>query len=255
MRRSGRRRYAQILPKIFSEAQRCERDANSSQVKYLYKDLVRAIHSATKTILVHFHYCLKAQIPFQPGFDWNSPGARRMAALDQDQLDFMEDYTRVVHQKSMWFDNPSMDTTNLCQLRNFAPSGTAMHMIQNTGLSASCLNRTGNRGTPWNMHLQHELRLLVGTSPVAPLLGLRALREHQWFLGNSTQRKLSATANAAHTHLRKTGRRRTIAHRAVGATQQPLVRSISTLIGLRQQCVSLCNMQKLICNVHMFSQS
>lgn len=103
------------------------------QVKYLYVELVRAMHSTTKTILAHFHYGLKGQIPFQQDFDWKGSAVRRMADLDQDQVDFMQDYTRIIQQKSMLSRIHPSPRLILCQLKHFVPSIKATNMMQNTG--------------------------------------------------------------------------------------------------------------------------
>lgn len=67
------------------------------KVRYIYMHLVRAIQSGSKTILAHFHYCLKGQAPFDREFDWMSPVYQNMAQLDKEQLQFMQEYVKLVH--------------------------------------------------------------------------------------------------------------------------------------------------------------
>ena len=69
------------------------------QVRFLDMPLVRATQSSAKTILSHFHYCLKGQQPFRKEFDWTSAKTRRMARLDAEQSNFMAAYRDRVSQK------------------------------------------------------------------------------------------------------------------------------------------------------------
>ena len=47
---------------------------------------INATQSGSKTLLAHFHYVCKGNVPFQPGFDWTSETAQTMAQLDADQM-------------------------------------------------------------------------------------------------------------------------------------------------------------------------
>jgi hypothetical protein len=53
---------------------------------------INATQSRSKSLLAHFHYICKGNMPFQPGFDWASASALKMAQLDRDQVAFMEDF-------------------------------------------------------------------------------------------------------------------------------------------------------------------
>jgi hypothetical protein len=61
--------------------------------------IIRAIHSGAKTILAYFHYNCKGQRPFSPDFNWDSPGAKRMAQLDDKQIRFLKQYQDLVQRK------------------------------------------------------------------------------------------------------------------------------------------------------------
>ena len=61
--------------------------------------IIRAIHSGAKTILAYFHYCCKGQMPFSPDFNWDSPGVKRMAQLDDEQIRFLRQYQDLVQQR------------------------------------------------------------------------------------------------------------------------------------------------------------
>jgi hypothetical protein len=56
-------------------------------------------HSGAKTILAHFHYCIKGQYPCQEAFDWISAASHRMAALDKEQVQFMQHCGHLVRNR------------------------------------------------------------------------------------------------------------------------------------------------------------
>ncbi len=64
--------------------------------------IIRAIHSGAKKILAHFHFCCKGQQPFAPESNWDSPGMKQMAQLDDEQIDFLKQYQRLVLQKGVY---------------------------------------------------------------------------------------------------------------------------------------------------------
>ena len=57
-----------------------------------------AINCGAKIILAHFHYCCKGQQPFQQDFDWSSEKTRKMAHLNEEQVEFMKSYRDLVLQ-------------------------------------------------------------------------------------------------------------------------------------------------------------
>ncbi|EPS36610.1 hypothetical protein H072_9850 [Dactylellina haptotyla CBS 200.50] len=69
-------------------------------LRYMDMQIIRAIHSAAKTILTYFHYCCKGQHPFQPDFDWKSEQTRNMAGLDREQVAFMETLTANIRRRA-----------------------------------------------------------------------------------------------------------------------------------------------------------
>lgn len=72
-----------------------------TQVLYLDMPLIRGIHSGAKAILAHFHYSCKGNVPFAPGFDWNSKQSRKMANLNHEQVQFMIRLRVLAQQKSI----------------------------------------------------------------------------------------------------------------------------------------------------------
>jgi hypothetical protein len=62
-------------------------------------NLVRGALSGSKTLLAHFHYVCKGNFPFQSNFDWEAKNHKRMAQLDANQLEFVQEYAKQVQQK------------------------------------------------------------------------------------------------------------------------------------------------------------
>jgi hypothetical protein len=62
--------------------------------------LLRATHSGAKTLLAHFHYICKGNMPWQVDFDWDSPTVRKMAELDNEQINILKEHATKVGQKS-----------------------------------------------------------------------------------------------------------------------------------------------------------
>ena len=121
------------------------------QVRFLDMPLVRATQSSAKTILAHFHYCLKGQQPFRKEFDWTSAKTRRMARLDAEQSNFMAAYRDRVSRKG----EPSLSTFVLGLLLTKQRPSLQMSTIVtttrlNTTLRASFLMPTGYQERLWN---------------------------------------------------------------------------------------------------------
>ncbi|KAH8884175.1 hypothetical protein GQ53DRAFT_811092 [Thozetella sp. PMI_491] len=76
-----------------------------SGVLYLDMPLIRGIHSGAKTILAHFHYVCKGQLPFSDNFDWASPVLRKMAALDKEQIDFLQRLRTRIRAESFYIQS------------------------------------------------------------------------------------------------------------------------------------------------------
>ncbi|PMD19482.1 hypothetical protein NA56DRAFT_203203 [Hyaloscypha hepaticicola] len=70
------------------------------EVRFVDMPIIRAILMGSKIILAHFHFCCKGQRPFSPGFDWESPGVKRMAQLDAAQIEFLKRYRVFVIEKA-----------------------------------------------------------------------------------------------------------------------------------------------------------
>lgn len=51
------------------------------------------------TILAHFHYCCKGQKPFNPEFSWDAASARKMAELNDKQLELLKRYQSLVEER------------------------------------------------------------------------------------------------------------------------------------------------------------
>ncbi|KAI2625592.1 hypothetical protein GGR54DRAFT_653979 [Hypoxylon sp. NC1633] len=69
-------------------------------LKYYDMKLIRGYQSGAKTLLAHFHYVNKGNIPFQPQFDWNSPINKHMADLSEDELRIVTQVSNEVSEKS-----------------------------------------------------------------------------------------------------------------------------------------------------------
>ena len=78
---------------------RYAKQAARYQVRFVDMPIIRAIHSSAKTILAHFHYCCKGQRPFSPDSNWDSPEMKRMAQLDDEQIEFLKQYQDLVRRK------------------------------------------------------------------------------------------------------------------------------------------------------------
>ncbi|KAG8157855.1 hypothetical protein KVR01_012127 [Diaporthe batatas] len=70
--------------------------------KYYDMKLIRGYQSGAKTLVAHFHYVNKGNIPFQPQFDWNSPINKHMADLSEDELCTVTQISHEVSEKCKW---------------------------------------------------------------------------------------------------------------------------------------------------------
>lgn len=76
-------------------------------VRYSDMNLIRSSHSGAKTLLAHFHYMCKGNLPFQQDFDWESPSHQRMAQLSTEQLDFIRRYVEEINKRDIDLKNVS----------------------------------------------------------------------------------------------------------------------------------------------------
>ena len=68
--------------------------------------LIRDLHGASKTLLAHFHFICRGQMPFN--MDWtqaNRPKSlQKMARISDDEAEFLQQTSEIVQPKSKPID-------------------------------------------------------------------------------------------------------------------------------------------------------